>query len=173
MRLTLLPCEEFSIFSSPKKSSNEVGFCIFNLKSGASNMEMQITEASPAVRSSPRLLLNSFVALKKSVLCANLDAHNLSVLGKDVPNFKGCEKKEVWSYAQLCLWKRWLAHLASCPVSEVFVASVFTGPLGYEGKTHTSVFLASCMCHSLALSHSTSFISVQRTFFLLPVHGSL
>lgn len=71
-------------------------------------MEMQITEASAAVRSSLRLLLNSFVALKKTVLCANLDAQNLSVLGKNVPNFKGCEKKEVWSYAQLCLRKRWL-----------------------------------------------------------------
>lgn len=56
---------------------------------------MQITEASPAVRSSLRLLLNSFVALKKTVLCSNLDAQNLSVLGKDVPNFKGCEKKSV------------------------------------------------------------------------------
>lgn len=29
-------------------------------------MEMQITEASPAVRSSLRLLLNSFVALKET-----------------------------------------------------------------------------------------------------------
>lgn len=128
-------------------------------------MEMQITKASPAVRSSLRLLLNSFVALKKKkVFCANLDAHNLRVLGKDVPNFKGCEKKEVWAYAQLCLWKRWLAHLASCRMSEVFAASVFTAPLSYEGKMHTSVFPASCTSWSLAFSHSTSFISVQRTF---------
>lgn len=71
-----------------------MGFCIFNLKSQASNMEMQIAEASPAVRSSLHLLLiaRQFFLLpwkEEVVLCANLDAQNLSMLGKDVPNFKG------------------------------------------------------------------------------------
>lgn len=36
-----------------------MGFCVFNLKSQASNMEMQIAEASPAVRFSLCLLLFS------------------------------------------------------------------------------------------------------------------
>lgn len=67
------------------------------------------------------------------------------MLGKDVPNFKGCEEKEVWSYVQLCLRKRWLAHLAYHPVSWIFGEAVFTAPLSYEGRTHTSVFpVSSC-----------------------------
>lgn len=177
-RLTLLPCEEFSIFSSHKERSNEVGFCIFNLKSWASNMEMQITEASPAVRSSLRLLLNSFVALggkKKTVFCANLDAHNLSVLGKDVPNFKGCEKKEVWSYAQLCLWKRWLAHLASCPVSE-YLEHLYSQPPWIMKAKRTHQFFQPLAHSSLSpylVLHPSFQSSVPFYYYLCTVLSAL
>lgn len=55
-------------------------------------MAMQIAEASPAVRVSLRLLLFSrqfFCCPEKKVLYVNLDAQNLSMLGKGMPDFKG------------------------------------------------------------------------------------
>lgn len=116
---------------------------------------MQITEASPAVRSSLRLLLNSLVASEKNVSCANLDAQNLCVLGKDVPNFKGCEKKEVWSYAQLCLQKRWLCSFGFLS-RELDVWSVCIHSPLELGRQNAHIGFSSLFLYIL-LSHHISF----------------
>lgn len=140
-------------------------------------MEMQIAEASPAVRFSPCLLLFS----RQFCCCLEIKESDmqtwvlkiLSMCGKDMPNFTKTEKKEVWFYAQLCFWKRWLAPLASCLGSWVFGVPVFTAPLSHEDKTHTHLLFHPLIHSCLTISHTTSFISIQCTFQLLPMHSSV
>lgn len=136
---------------------------------------MQITEASPAVRSSLRLLLNCFVASeKKRLMCKTWMLKICACWEKTCQTSKAVKRRKCGLMLNCVCRKGDFAHLASRPVSWMFGASVFIAPLSYEGKTHTSVFPASsCTFYSLTISRSTSFISVQSTFLLLPVHGSL
>lgn len=78
------------------------------------------------------------------------------------------EKKEVWFYAQLCFRKRWLLVLWAG-----YLESLYSQPPWVMKAKHNHALFQPLLIHSdLTICHSTSFISVQCTFWLLPVHSS-
>lgn len=94
------------------------------------------------------------------------------MLRKDMPNFKGWKERCVVLYSIVFLEK------VACSVGFLSWELSIWSPCIHNSlelwRQNTHIRCSSILVHSdLAISHSTSFISVQCTFWLLPVHSSL